>query len=305
MYSLRKLLWFSFLGIGGLLLLIIILGGRQMQLNRQFSEVISQSEQAIFHFSTIRESITSSLTENQWDRLGQVIPEVESFNSRLTRMQEDTLIPAEFRLTMADRVDMPGLVISLKKIIGGVERAAEQRRLQDQLRAIADHLLRYDRIIVGQARVGIVDLQKIIIGIMGIGLTFASFVLIMLHRDTASALLCLTEEVRTFDFQKPEISCPKNTCRELADLHVVINELADRARQVVPENAGIGKQEAQALLAETINETTNQLNGMMNYAQLLSDTADDQDLSEEQKEMLQKIIEGGSKIASVWRRTTL
>ena len=42
MYSLRKLLWFSFLGIGGLLLLIIILGGRQMQLNRQFSEVISQ-----------------------------------------------------------------------------------------------------------------------------------------------------------------------------------------------------------------------------------------------------------------------
>lgn len=305
MYSLRKLLWFSFLGIGGLLLLIIILGGRQMQLNRQFGEIINQSEQAIFHFSTIRESITSSLIENQWDRLGQVIPEIESFNSRLARMQEDTLIPAEFRLAMADRIDMPGLVISLKKIIGGVDRAAEQRRLQDQLRAIADHLLRYDRIIVGQARVGIVDLQKIIIGIMGLGLTFASFILIMLHRDTASALICLTSAIRTFDFQRPEISCPKNTCRELTDLHAAINELTDRAQQAAPENAGAEKQEAQALLAETINETTNQLNGMMNYAQLLADTADEEALSEEKKEMLQKIIEGGSKIASVWRRIGL
>ncbi len=305
MYSLHKLLWLSFLGIGGLLLLIIILGGRQMQLNRQFSKVISQSEQAIFHFSTIRESITASLIENQWGRLEQVIPEIEAFNSRLARMQEDTLVPAEFRLTMIDKIDMPGLVISLKKIIGGVDKAAEQRRLQDQLRTIADHLLRYDRIIVGQARVGIVDLQKVIIGIMGLGITLASFILIMLYRDTAAALVCLTAEIRSFDFQEPTVSCPKNTCREVADLHAAINEFADRMRQTAPESAGLDRQEGQALLAETINETTNQLNGIMNYAQLLSDSAEEEDLSEEKKRMLGKIIEGGAKIASVWRRVTL
>jgi hypothetical protein len=305
MYSLHKLLWLSFLGIGGLLLLIIILGGRQMQLNRQFSKIISQSEQTIFHFSTIRESITASLTENQWGRLEQVIPEIETFNSRLARMQEDTFIPAEFRLNMIDKIDMPGLVISLKKVIGGVDRAAEQRRLQDQLRTIADHLLRFDRIIVGQARVGIVDLQKIIIGIMGLGITFASFILIMLYRDTAAALVCLTSEIRTFDFQEPTVSCPKNTCREVADLHEAINGFADRMRQTAPEIAGLERQEAQAMLAETINETTNQLNGIMNYAQLLSDTAEEEALSEEKRVMLRKIIEGGTKIASVWKRITL
>lgn len=301
MYSLQKLLWLSFLGIGGMLLLIIILGGRQMQLNRQFSEIISQSEQTIFHFATIRESITAPLTENKWERLELVIPEIESFNSRLARMQENTLIPAEFRLTLADKIDMPGLVISLKKIIGGVDRVAEQRRLQEQLRTIADNLLRYDRIIVGQARSGIVDLQKVIIGIMGLGITLASFVLIMLYRDTASALLCLTRALRTFDFLEPTISCPKKSCREIADLHAAISEFAEGARRLPPENIGIEKQEAQALLAETINETTNQLNGMMNYAQLLSDTAEEA-LSEENKEMLRRIIEGGTKIAAVWRK---
>ena len=280
MYSLHKLLWFSFLSIGGLLLLIIILGGRQMQLNRQFSGIISQSEQTIFHFSTIREGISAPLMENRWDRLDLVIPEIEAFNSRLARMQENTLIPAQFRLTMVDKIDMPGLVISLKKIIGGVDRAAEQRHLQEQLRTISDHLLRYDRIIVGQARAGIVDLQKIIIGIMGLGITLASFILIMLYRDTASALLCLSREIRSFDFQEPEISCPKNACREVTDLQAAVNEFAARLRQTVPDTAGMEKEEAQALLAETINETTNQLNGIMNYAQLLSDTAEEEALSE-------------------------
>ena len=299
MYSLQKLLWLSFLIIGGMLLVIIILGGRQMQLNRQFSEIISQSEQAIFHFSTIRESITGPLIENNWDRLEKVIPEIETFNSRLVRMQENTLVPAEFRLAMSDKIDVPGMVISLKKIINGVERPTEQRHLQEQLRTTADHLLRYDRIIVGQARVGVVDFQKIVIGIMGLGIALAGFILILLHRDTASALLCLTRELRGFDFQEPTISCPKNVCREVADLTVAINEFAGSVQQVAPEGAGLEKQEAQALLAETINETTNQLNGIMNYAQLLSDMTED--ISKENREMLQKIIEGGAKIAAVWR----
>lgn len=301
MYSLQKLLWFSFLIIGALLLVIIALGGRQMQLNRQFNEIIGQSEQAIFHFATIRESISAPLIENKWDRLEQVIPEIESFNSRLARMQENTLIPAEFRLAMSDKIDVPGIVISLRKVVSGVDRPTEQRHLQDQLRTIADHLLRYDRIIVGQARVGIVDFQKIIIGIMGLGITLASFILILLHRDTASALLCLTRELRGFDLQNPTISCPRNVCREVADLTLAINEFASNVQPVTSENTGLAKQEAQALLAETINETTNQLNGIMNYAQLLSDTAEE-DLPAEKREMLQKIIDGGTKIASVWRK---
>ncbi len=304
MYSLQKLLWFSFLIVGALLLLIIGLGTRQMQLNRQFSRVIDQSEQAIFHFSTLRESVTALLIENRWDRLEQVIPEIESFNSRLARMQENTFIPGEFRLAMSDKIDMPGVVISLKKIIGGVDRSNEQGHVQEQLRTIADHLLRYDRIIVGQARVGIVDFQKIIIGVMGLGITIASFILILLYRDTASALLCLTGALRTFDFQEPTISCPKNVCREVADLTLAINEfaLSMGGQRHAPEGVGLEKQEARALLADTINETTNQLNAILNYAQLLSDTAEEAQLPEEKREMLQKIIDEGMKIANIWRR---
>lgn len=302
MYSLQKLLRFSFLAVGGMLLVIIVLGGRQFQLNRQFNEIIGQSEQAIFHFASIREGITAPLIENRWAGLEQVIPELEKFNSRLIRMQENTLIPAEFRLAMADRIDIPGVVISLRKVVGDVERDKEQRHLQDQLRAIADHLLRYDRIVVAQARTGIVDFQKIIIGIMGLGITLASFILILLHRDTASALICLSGELRTFDFQEPSISCPKNVCREVADLTQAINDFSGRAQRLAPGDAGQEDRESLALLAETINETNNQLNGMMNYAQLLYDTVEEGEMAGEQREMLQKIIESGTKIAAVWQK---
>jgi len=59
---------------------------------------------------------------------------------------------------------------------------------------------------------------------------------------------------------------------------------------------------ALTMLAETVNETTNQLNGIINYAQLLTDMAEDEASSPEKREMLRKIIEGGTRIAGIWRK---
>jgi hypothetical protein len=56
-----------------------------------------------------------------------------------------------------------------------------------------------------------------------------------------------------------------------------------------------------ALLAETVNETTNQLNGIINYAQVLADSEDDE-LSADQKDLLGKIMETGGDIARSWKK---
>jgi nitrate/nitrite-specific signal transduction histidine kinase len=57
-----------------------------------------------------------------------------------------------------------------------------------------------------------------------------------------------------------------------------------------------------ALLAETVNETTNRLNGIINYAQLLYDSSDQLQLTKEQLAMLQKIIDSGVHIAHEWQQ---
>ena len=57
----------------------------------------------------------------------------------------------------------------------------------------------------------------------------------------------------------------------------------------------------QALLAETVNETANRLNGIINYAQLLADD-DSSTLTEQERQLLQKIIDNGNSIAVTWKK---
>jgi signal transduction histidine kinase len=88
--------------------------------------------------------------------------------------------------------------------------------------------------------------------------------------------------------------------KEVADLAKAIEQLALRSEgRIGRESNG---RDVQTLLAETVNETTNSLNGIINYAQLLYDSADQQQLTDEQLEMLQKIIDGGVYIAHEWQK---
>ena len=71
---------------------------------------------------------------------------------------------------------------------------------------------------------------------------------------------------------------------------------------IVQPDQGPDSEAVEALLAETVNETTNRLNGIINYAQLLYDSSDQQQLTDEQVEMLQKIIDSGVQIADEWQK---
>jgi nitrate/nitrite-specific signal transduction histidine kinase len=86
----------------------------------------------------------------------------------------------------------------------------------------------------------------------------------------------------------------------VADLAETIEQLALRS-QGSPAQESSGRN-MQALLAETVNETTNRLNGIMNYAQLLYDSSDQMQMKEEQKSMLRKIMDGGVDIAHEWQK---
>ena len=69
MYSLKKASYLAFIGVAALLIFVVILYVRQYQLTARYSTTISQSEEVIFQFSTIREQITTSLIEKDWRKL--------------------------------------------------------------------------------------------------------------------------------------------------------------------------------------------------------------------------------------------
>jgi hypothetical protein len=101
-------------------------------------------------------------------------------------------------------------------------------------------------------------------------------------------------------FEANGITLKQPVAKEIADLTTAIERLAlqSKSRQG-PESNG---RDVKALLAETVNETTNNLNGIINYAQLLYDSSDQLQLTAEQMMMLQKIIDSGAHIAHEWQK---
>ncbi len=300
MYSLKKLVWLAFLVVSFLLAGIILLGGYQYRLAGGYSQIINQNESALFHFMTIRETITETLINGDWQRLEKVSGDIEKLNSELTRLKENKLVSAELKLALVDKIDLTGLAILLRQVQSDPDKVLRSRLLQEQLRSIADFLLQYDRIIVGQARERIVNFQAVVIGALGLIISLASFSLILLYRNTVSPLLQLSRQMQSDTFDATAISLGQPVAKEVADLAQAIEKLA------IPlysnsESEG-NSRDVEAILAEKVNETTNQLNGIINYAQLLYDSSEQLQMTEEQQKMLQKIIDSGVHIASEWQK---
>ncbi len=300
MNSLKRLVWLAFLVVSILLASIIVLGIYQYRLAGTYNQVISANESALFRFMTIRETITETLIAGEWEQLERVSGDVEKLNSELSRLKENKLVSAELKLALVDKIDLTGLAILLRQVINNPDKITRSKQLQEQLRSISDYLLQYDRIIVGQAREQIVSFQKVVIGALGLIISLTSFSLILLYRNTVAPLLQLSRRLQSGRFDGSTFTPGQPVVKEVADLAEAIEQLALRsAGRQVQESTG---RDMQAVLAEKVNETTNRLNGIMNYAQLLYDSAEQLQMTEEQMSMLQKIMDGGVYIAHEWQK---
>lgn len=295
MRSLKKTSYIIFMGVAALLCFVIILGLRQYQLSERYNSIITQSEKMIFQFSTIREQITTSLIERDWEKVTDAADQLENLNSSIARLQENTLIPGEYRLDMARQVDLAGLTIASKAIRTNKDTIANSLIMQDKMRTLAEYLLQFDRIIVSQMRAKLIGFQTIMIGALGVIIFLISFALILLYKKTLIPLLQLSEQVKNQDILLNGFQYDSNTCSEITVFVDSVNTLLERM------NGGpYLKQSSQSLsdkLANIINESNNLSNGIINYAQLLKDTYREVEMGNEEIQILQNIIESAERIA--------
>ena len=298
--SIRSILYFSFLIVGISLFLIIILGLRQYQLSSRYNEISMLSERALFSFATIREQATESLIVRNYDQLGEVIDAIEQVNNIVLRLYDSDVIPGQYKLTMADRIDLAGLVISLRKIDSAADKAATGIKLQQDLRQIADSLMKIDRIITGQIRDAVVNFQLSVIGALGVLLSGASFILIALYRKAVKPLLELSSQALHDGIEKSGFHCPVEAGAEIGRFVNAANEIMLRLPAVAQQRSASGTPDAD-LLPTTINESANSLNAIINYAQLLLESKNTSQLAGEDRKMLEHILESSERIAGQWR----
>lgn len=300
MYSLRKLVWAAYIVVGVFLAIIIALGINQYLLSNRYNKLIEQSERAIFQFATIRESVTECLIERNWEKLDRAIPDIEKLNSELVRLQEHSLVPTEYKLALVERVDLAGIIISARRLAVGTNESGEILNLQKQIRSLAEHLLQFDRIIVSQARSRILNFQMVIIGTMGVIIALASFSLNRLYGNTVVPLLRISDQLQSAGQLNEEVTSGPEVSLEVAELIEGIKAVARVDQTVIPSLESSERDLQQSIIADVVNETTNRLNGIINFAQIIVDD-ERQNLSTEDKEMLHKIIENGSHIAKTWQ----
>lgn len=285
------------MGVAVLLIFVIILSVRQYQLTERYNTIITQSENVIFQFSTIREQITTSLIEKDWEKIVSAADQLKNLNSTLARLQENSLIPGEYRLDMAKQVDLSGLVISSKEILSINDKIAHSRSLQNKMRILAEYLLQFDRIIVSQMRAKVVQFQTIMIGALGAVICLISFSLILLYKKTILPLLRLSEQTGDPEILVSGFSYDSNACAEVAELTDSVNELIAMKRQANGNEETIRHHDEK--LARIINESTNLSNGIINYAQLLADSYREVEAGEEETKILYSIITAAERIAQL------
>lgn len=114
--SVKSLVYLSFLIVGLSLFLVIVLGVRQNRVNAQYTEISSLSERTLFGFSTIREQVSEALISDNYGELKAIIPDLEQLNTLVSKLYDYQMIPAQYKLAMADTVDLSGLVIGLRRL---------------------------------------------------------------------------------------------------------------------------------------------------------------------------------------------
>ncbi|MBC8317264.1 MAG: hypothetical protein H8E41_05120 [Desulfobulbaceae bacterium] len=297
MRSLKKMSYLAFIGVSALLVFVIILGVRQYQLTERYSKIITQSEQMIFQFSTIREQITTSLIEKNWGKIVSAADQFTHLNSALARLQENTLIPSEYRLDMAKQVDLSGLAILAKDILSSDDKAAYSLGLQHKMRTLAEYLMQFDRIIVSQIRAEVVQFQTVMIGALGTVICLISFSLLILYKKTMIPLLRLAEQTEDPDVLVNGFSYDNNACAEVALLIDSVNNLLKMNNDILEAEGE--KRSHSEQFSTIINESTNLSNGIINYAQLLADTYREVEIGAEETKILQNIIDAAQRISQL------
>ena len=199
---------------------------------------------------------------------------------------------------MAKQVDLSGLAISSKNIIAAEDKVAYSLNLQRQTRTLADYLQQFDRIIVSQMRAKLVHFQTIMIGALGGIICIISFFLLFIYQKTLLPLVHLSEQARRDDILTNGLSYGPDTCTEIIEIAETVNDFLQNRQTESMANESPKKNDDQ-LVAAIINEGTNLSNGIINYAQLLSDSFQDTTVSVEDKNILKKIISAGERIATI------
>ncbi|MCK9295156.1 MAG: ATP-binding protein [Desulfobulbaceae bacterium] len=191
---LKSTIYTIYLAVFAALVILLSQGVRQYQLYNEHEAIISRTESLIFQFSIIREHVSEALLDGQQSKLSGISTEMEKLNSNLTSILSEKNIGDEYKLPFLNSIDLPGIILLLRKIESGGGEMENKRNLNSEMRTLGERLILFDRVLVNHSKKKLLGFQNIIIG----SSTFVVFLLVtvltLFHRQLIVPLLQLVSK---------------------------------------------------------------------------------------------------------------
>ncbi len=190
----RKSFYITFALIGITLGALLLLAFNQFQLYGQHEKIISQTEKFIFQYSIIREQIIEDVVSGQLDELGELSSSVEELHGNIIKILDNSLIPAEYKFSFLQQIDLPGLVLLLRKASAEKGNKNILQVINQETRVIGERFLLFERLVLGYAKQKLVDFQMVIIGTLAMVVFLVIILMVVMYRLLIMPVISLTKQ---------------------------------------------------------------------------------------------------------------
>ncbi|MFH1019290.1 MAG: GAF domain-containing protein, partial [Pseudomonadota bacterium] len=101
-----------------------------------------------------------------------------------------------YKLTLANAIDLPGLVLLVRKISAGPVRPEHLRQLNTEIRTLGERLMLFDRVLVEHGKRELVSFQNVVIGALALVVSLIIGLLLFFQRGLIAPLLDLVQQVK-------------------------------------------------------------------------------------------------------------
>lgn len=301
MRSLRRLNLTTFFVIALLLAALVGIGVRQNALAIDYNAIVQESESTIFLCATLQDQAMAGLLSRDQSQIFAAAKEFEHLQSRYTSLLDNSLISAQYKLPFMQDLDLGRVIVNLRMLAEKPENDELTLDVMGQLRHMNKQFLQFDRIVVNEMRNRVMKYQEAALIIMATIISLSCFSMVMLYVKSVKPLIVLASQAENALRNGTLLSLGKTgwASLEIRSIGTAINHLLQKNAKEI--NSAITRNRKDDEFSEIINESTNRINGIINYAQLLIDICEYEDGLYEQKEILNKIIKNGERCASILR----
>lgn len=228
---LRKTIFIAVLTAGFVLLSILLLGVQQMQLRARHDALAVRAEKVVFQFTIIREHLHKLLLSGQYQKLPGVATELEELNGNLAQLLTAKEVAAEYRLGLLNSIDLPGTILLVRKMGEEPLNAEGLEELNEEMRALNERLLVFDRLLVSSAKSRLISFQDVVIGTLAMVLSLLVGLLVWVRRRMVEPLVRMVGGANQALAEGGTFAPGLKGCLEIEELGRLLAELLQRKQQ--------------------------------------------------------------------------